>query len=162
MVARNRRRAGSRRYAQRSVSLDLSVAKQVFFFHGFQNHISSKKMTTKSDFQNFQKTGIYVVEIAVFNQCAKFQLDTIIFDPQKGCFCVPIVPNDDVIPSNAFFIVLALVQKKTNGTIGLQRRFCIRNMSLFSFLFWEFDLFWKFWPDHELNFAFFGSNEVKL
>ena len=41
------------------------------------------------NFQNFQKTGIYVVELAVFNQCAKFQLDTIIFDPQKGCFCLP-------------------------------------------------------------------------
>ena len=38
------------------------------------------------NFQNFQNTGIYVVELAVFNQCAKLQLDTIIFDPQKVCF----------------------------------------------------------------------------
>ena len=38
------------------------------------------------NFQKFPKTGIYVVEPAVLNQCAKFQLDTIIFDPQKGFF----------------------------------------------------------------------------
>ena len=40
-------------------------------------------------FKIFKKNGIYVVELAVFNQCAKFQLDTIIFDPQKECFCLP-------------------------------------------------------------------------
>ena len=40
------------------------------------------------NFQKIQKPGIYVVELAVHNQCANFQLDTIIFDPQKGCFCL--------------------------------------------------------------------------
>ena len=60
-------------------------------------------MTTKSKiFQIFKKNGIYVVELGVFKQCAKFQLDAIIFDTQKGCFVFPIVPNDDVIHSNAF------------------------------------------------------------
>ena len=47
------------------------------------------KILSSSYIQKFQKTGIYVVELAVLNQCAKFQLDTIIFDPQKGCFCLP-------------------------------------------------------------------------
>ena len=51
-----------------------------------RNHFF-RKMITKSKI--FRKTGIYVVELAVFNQCANFQLDTIIFDPQKGCFCLP-------------------------------------------------------------------------
>ena len=42
------------------------------------------KCSQNPKFSKFSKTGIYVVELAVFNQCAKFQLDTIIFDPQKG------------------------------------------------------------------------------
>ena len=46
---------------------------------------------------------MYVVELAVLNQCAKFQLNTIIFDPKRDVFVFPIVPNDDVIHSNAFF-----------------------------------------------------------
>ena len=46
-------------------------------------------MITKSKIFKIFKKGIYVVELAVFNQCAKFQLDTIICDPQKGCFCLP-------------------------------------------------------------------------
>ena len=49
------------------------------------------------NFQKFQKTGIYVIELAVLNQYAKFQLDTIIFDPKRDVFVFPIVPNDDVI-----------------------------------------------------------------
>ena len=56
------------------------ISKNIFF----------RKMITKSkNFQKFQKTGIYVVDLTVLNQCAKVQLDTIIFDPQKGCFCPP-------------------------------------------------------------------------
>ena len=51
-----------------------------------KNHFF-RKMITNSKI--FKKTGIYVVELAVFNQCEKFQFDTIIFDPQKGCFCLP-------------------------------------------------------------------------
>ena len=54
-----------------------------------KNHFFEKNDHKIQNFQNFQKTGIYVVELAVFNQCANFQLDTIIFDPQKGCFCLP-------------------------------------------------------------------------
>ena len=65
-----------------------------FLNFGFLTPKMSKKSLKKNDhkiqnFQNFRKTGIYVVELAVFNQCANFQLATIIFDPQKGCFCLP-------------------------------------------------------------------------
>ena len=59
-------------------------------------------MTTKSEILFFfQKTGINVVELGVFNQCEKFQLNAIIFDPKTDVFVFPIVPNDDVIHSNA-------------------------------------------------------------
>ena len=51
-----------------------------------------KTITKIQNVQNFPKTGLLVVELAVFNQCAKFQLDTIIFDPQKGCFVFPMCP----------------------------------------------------------------------
>ena len=49
------------------------------------------KVTLKNDhkikiLQNFSKTRIYVREPAVVNKYAKFQIDTIIFEPQKGCF----------------------------------------------------------------------------
>ena len=54
-----------------------------------KNHFFRKMITKSKIFKIFKKPGIYVVEVAVFNQCAKFQLDTIIFDPQKGCFCLP-------------------------------------------------------------------------
>ena len=60
------------------------ISKNIFFLendHKIQN------------FQKFQKTGIYVVELAVLNQCAKFQLDTIIFDPKRDVFAFPIVPT---------------------------------------------------------------------
>ena len=52
-------------------------------------NMKNRKLLKRSfyAFFKFQKTGIYVVELAVLNQCAKFQLDAIIFDPQKGCFC---------------------------------------------------------------------------
>ena len=58
----------------------------VFFYpKNVKNHF----LEIDHKIQNFQKTGIHVVELVVFNQCAKFQLDTISFDPQKGCFCLP-------------------------------------------------------------------------
>ena len=63
-------------------------------------------------YQDFQKTGKYVVELTVFNQFAKLQLDTIIFDPQKGCFVFPIVANDGWRHTfKCGFIVLARVQE---------------------------------------------------
>ena len=54
-----------------------------------KNDFFLEKWSQNPKFSKFSKTGIYVVELAVFNQFAKFQLDTIIFDPQKGCFCLP-------------------------------------------------------------------------
>ena len=61
------------------------------------------KWSQNPKFSKLSKTGIHVVELAVFNQCAKFQLDTIIFDPKRDVFVFPIVPNDDVIHLNAIF-----------------------------------------------------------
>ena len=51
-----------------------------------KNHFFRKMITKSKIFTIFKKNRICVVELTVFNQCAKFQLDTIIFDPQKGCF----------------------------------------------------------------------------
>ena len=58
-----------------------------------KNHFFRKMITNPK----FSKTRMYVVELAVFNQCAKFQLDMIIFDPKRDVFVLTIVPNDDVI-----------------------------------------------------------------
>ena len=69
----------------------------------FKNNCFLKNDHKIQNFPNFQKTGIYDVELAVFNQCAKFQLDTIIFGPKRDVFVFPIVPNDDVIHLNAIF-----------------------------------------------------------
>ena len=68
-----------------------------------KNHFFTKNVHKIQNFQNFQKTVLYVVELAVFNQCAKFQLDTIILAPKRDVFVFPIVPNDDVIHLNANF-----------------------------------------------------------
>ena len=68
-----------------------------------KHHFFRKKDHKIQNLKIFLKTGIYIVELAVFNQCAKFQLDTIIFDPKRDVFVFPIVPNDDVIHLNAIF-----------------------------------------------------------
>ena len=39
-------------------------------------------------FQNFQRTGIFVVHPRGVNQHTKLQVDSSIFNPQMGCFCV--------------------------------------------------------------------------
>ena len=40
------------------------------------------------NFQNFQKTGKYVIHLLVVYQCTKFQVNISIFDPQMECFCL--------------------------------------------------------------------------
>ena len=112
----------------------MAISDLIFFYpENFKKSLFWEKWPQNQNFPKFQqKNGIYVVELGVSYQCAKFQLDAIVFDPQKGCFLFPIVPNDDVLHANAFFYSCSpLTYKKTNGTIRLLRRFCFRNMSLF-------------------------------
>ena len=69
-------------------------------------NFKKKSLLSKNDhkIQNFKKFKKNICcRAAVFNQCTKFQLDTIIFDPKRDVFVFPIVPNDDAIHSNAFF-----------------------------------------------------------
>ena len=95
----------------------------------------------KSKIFKFSKTGIYVEELAVFNQCANFQLDTIIFDPQRDVFVFPIVPNDDVIHLNAIFESYSPLTGKLMvpldcwGDSASETRLCFKKLS-----------FWKIWP----------------
>ena len=56
-----------------------------------KNHLFWKNGDKVNNFQNFQKTEYIVVELAVFTQCAKFQLNKILFGPKSDVFVFPIV-----------------------------------------------------------------------
>ena len=55
-------------------------------------------------FQNFQKTVVYVIQLLVVYQCTKCQVNSSIFDPKWSVFVSEIIPNYDVIFSNAIFV----------------------------------------------------------
>ena len=56
------------------------------------------------NFQNFQKTITYVIQLLVVYQCTKFQVNSSIFDPKWSVFVPEIIPIYDLIFSNAIFI----------------------------------------------------------
>ena len=108
------------------------MAISVFQNFGFLTPKISKidffwKMIPKiQNFQNFQKTGTYVIHLLVVYQCTKFQVNSSIFDPQMECFVSESIPNYDVI----FFFKCDFCNfwgsyAKTNDTI----RFLSRNWS---------------------------------
>ena len=67
------------RFFQNFVFLTPKISKNRFFW----------KMIPKiQNFQNFQKTGTYVIHLLVVYQCTKFQVNSSIFDPQMECFCL--------------------------------------------------------------------------
>ena len=55
-------------------------------------------------FQNFQKTGTYVIQLLVVNQFTKFQVNSSIFDPQMESFCLQIHTHLWRHFSNAIFV----------------------------------------------------------
>ena len=75
--------------------------------------------------QNFQKTVTYVIQLLVFYQCTKFQVNSSIFDPKWNVFVSEIISIYDVIFSNAIFFNFWGSYAKTNDTI----RFLSQNWS---------------------------------
>ena len=109
------------------------ISKNRFFF---------RKMIPKiQNFQNFQKTGTYVIHLLVVYQCTKFQVNSSIFDPQMECFCLR---KHTQLWRNFFicdFCNFWGSYAKTNDTI----RFLSRNWSrLIPFLSTFINL--KIWP----------------
>ena len=57
------------------------------------------------NFQNFQKTVKYVIQLPVVYQCTQIQVNNSIFDPQMKCFCLPkSYPYITSFFSNAIFV----------------------------------------------------------
>ena len=94
-------------------------------------------------------------ELAFVNRCAKFKFDTILFDPQKGCFVFPIVPNDDVLPSNAFFFFKSCNTFTGNLMVPLDCWWDSAWETCHCFPKNKFGKFDLFWTDLVLNLAFF-------
>ena len=86
------------------------MAISVFQNFGVLTHKISKnrffgKMIPKiQNFQNFQKTGTYLIHLLVVYQCTKFQVNSSIFDPQIECFCLRKHTQLWRIFSNAIFV----------------------------------------------------------
>ena len=77
------------------------MAISVFQNFGFLTPKISKKTIYLMDpkiqnFQNFQKTVTYVIQLLVVYRCAKFQVDSSVFDPKWSVFVSEIMPIYDV------------------------------------------------------------------
>ena len=80
----------------------------------------------------FQKTVLYVKQVAYTYNSANFQIDTI-FYPKTKFLSTTLHLMVTSYNETLFLGVLAHVKKKkTGGTVGLMGKFCIRNLSLFS------------------------------
>ena len=72
-------------------------------------------------FQNFQKTGTYVIQLLVVYQCTNFQVNNSIFDPKWSVFASEIIPIY-VIFFKCDFCNFWGSYAKTNDTIRFLRQ----------------------------------------
>ena len=122
-----------------------------------------KKVTCFSykiqNFDNFQKTGIYVKELDIFNHHGKFQPDISIFGPPRLNLVLQHYAELWRHIQKQDFWEFYLTYIKTNGTIGFLSSFRIRNIKLFSklknFKIWPF----LTWPWTWFRFFF---DKIKL
>ena len=132
-----------------------------------------KMIPTIQNIQNFQKTVTYVIHLLVVYQCAKFQVNSSIFDPQMECFCLR---NHIQLWCHFFkcdFCNFWGSYAKTNDSIRLMSQnwsrsipflSTFRNLKIWPFLTWPWpDLRWKLLKtasDNQTNVAieFYGQN----
>ena len=77
------------------------------------------------NFQNFQKTVTFVMQLLVVYQCTKLQVNNSIFDPKWSIFVSEIIPISDVIFFKCDVCNFWGSYAKTNDTI----RFLSQNWS---------------------------------
>ena len=119
-----------------------------------KNHFFRKMITKSKIFKIFKNRNI-CCRACGLQPVWKFSTRYDNFWPQKGCFCLPIVPNDDVIHLNAIFKSYSPLTGKLMVPLDFWGDSASETYLFSKNKFWKFDLFWPFWPDLESILDFF-------
>ena len=120
------------------------------------------------NFQNFQKTGIYVIQLLLVNQCAKFQVDSSIFDPQMTSFCFQTQTNLWRHFSNAICVTSRgrtwkqMTPLDSWGKAGQDRHhFCsYLSSSKFDLFTWPWSTLDRVWPGEDYFLHHPGDSKI--
>ena len=118
-----------------------------------KNKFFWKKCSKIQNFQNFQKTVLYVWDTHESSSHAKFQIRISIFDPQMTVISVKC---GDVIKINHIFGPFIDIVRKNKlhrwipeMQLNQKSAFYFQNFEFWKLTF--FDLFWPFLPDREVK-----------